>query len=227
LRYDVTIMALTKEYRDWVRRDLRRQVESEMSTFTSLLQRGYTVYTTPEGRICEDGRLGRFRKSLALMQAAAESIYVAGVSYDVLRVGKLRMWVRFEPPRWPDRLELSVVAARPITASHLIIRAWLGQPHVRDVELLADALRYLGEVREAGLAMANDLARDPEPALREALAEFVRRSQRGARITDARFPFVQDFVAYYRNQWTEIEEILLLASGSTRMPIGASGVPSD
>ncbi|PSR23122.1 MAG: hypothetical protein C7B45_04060 [Sulfobacillus acidophilus] len=208
LRYDVTIMALTKDYRDWVRRELRHQVESEMNTFSSLLQRGYTVYTTPEGRMCDDGRLGRFRKSLGVMQEAAARVYVAGVSYDVLRPGKLRMWVRFELPRWPDQLELSVTAARPITASHLIIRAWLERPHVRDLDVLADALTHLHEVRDAGLVVANDLTRNPEACLRETLVELVRRSQVGAAITDARFPFVKDFVSYYRNQWIEIAELL-------------------
>ena len=207
LRQEVTISALMPEFRTWVREHLRQQVEADLGVFLDLLEQGHAVYTTPEGRFSEDGRLNRFRKSLDLMREKARHVTVAGVSYDLLRPGKLTMWVQFEEPRWPDRLDRSVIAARPVTASHLVIRAWLAGPHVSASDVIIDAKALMNLVRERAV-VASDVLADPDRALAIALREFGRRSAHGTRITDPRFPFVNEFVVYYNNQWLELMTVL-------------------
>ncbi len=214
-RGEATISALTATYRSWVRDHVRAQVEDEMAVFHGLLRRGYAVYTTPEGRFSEDGHLHRFRKSLDLMRAASGSLCVVGVSYDVFWPGKLTMLVNFESPRWPANLEESIIAARPITACHLVIQAWLGRPHVHYEEIIDEALMLLRRVQGQAV-LSPDLRHEPVRVLREVLQELLRRSQQGGPVTDPRFPFVPDFIAYYSNQWTDLLRVLERAIPSER-----------
>jgi hypothetical protein len=207
MRQEATISALTPDVRQWVRSHLRRQIEDDLAVFLDLLDKGYAVYTTPEGRFTVDGRLNRFRASLASMREKAGRVVVAGVSYDVLCPGKLAMWVEFEQPRWPDRLDWSVVVARPLTAAHLVIQARLAQPHIPSEDVIRGAKALLDDV-EGKAVIVEEVLKNPDRTLHTALAELARRSGLGDQLTDERFPFVEDFVSYYHNQWLELMAVL-------------------
>ncbi len=203
-RREITITALTPAFRTWVRTQLRRQVEEDLGVFLDLLDQGCRLYTTPEGRLSPDGRLGRFRKSLNVMKEHAGTIAVVGVSYDILRPGRLRMWVNFAVPHWPEWLEGSVILARPITASHLVVHVWQMRPHIRREEFIQDAIGEMVQLRREGIPVAADLYKRPQAVIDEALQEFRRRLSEDSCITDPRFPYVKDFITYYQNQWDEL-----------------------
>ncbi|NMP23026.1 hypothetical protein [Sulfobacillus harzensis] len=200
----LSVRALLEPYRDWAKTQLRQHVEDQLGLLVEAMRKGYAVYTTPEGRITEDGRMTRFRASWhAVASAEPSAVRVLATTYDAFVPGRLRMWTVLEKPRRPDRLDLSVSMARPITASHVAAQVWKTQlaPHG---QLLSDALTVYQALPPTAV-LAEDLRRQPSRILKDRLDFLWTKTSAGkSGVTDRRFPGVNDLVNYYQNQMDEI-----------------------
>ncbi|MDI3317901.1 MAG: MFS transporter [Bacillota bacterium] len=221
-------MGLCEPFRSEVREGTRRRIEGQMAELERLLRRGATLYLTPEGRFSEDGRLGRMRGSLERLLPLAESVWVAGISYEPYAGRRMGVFVRLRPVRRGEPVALALAAARPVTASQLL-SLWLlertgsqGEPGRGEVFAFTEA-EALDGVQEAlrnlppGLAPAPGLRRGPAGVRRElraVLRGMVRRGllrrqgrlyllAEGAARRHSRFGHVRDMLAYQAEQLAE------------------------
>lgn len=222
----VSVRALRQPYREEARSGLRRRVEADIDRLAAALDRGGTLYMTPEGRMTASGEMGRLRAALDVVGAHARSIWLAATSYDPWAGRRLRMLTRLLPPADPSRLGLSLAAARPVTVGQVMAAALLGAPAgVGERELVA-------AVRGSGAGTA-----DPEREVRRALRWMARRGAAraaggrwvaGQRRHDPRFPHVPDLLAAQARQYAEtVAAVSELAAGpaaatrSDRSPLPA------
>ncbi len=204
--------ALKEPYRSELRAGLRQRVEGQIEVLTAILDNGGTLYLTPEGRYTEDGALGRLRESLMRLLSHAENVVLSGVSYDPFAPGRLRLLVRLVPLRKGLDLGRQLKAARPVTVSQLMATVLLeGSPHLTPDDVVREVLERLRQIAGKA-ALAPDLRRDPEPAVRRALVSLrghgmLRQVGAGLALTDQRkdprFGGVQDMVSYQAAQFAE------------------------
>ena len=199
----VKLSWLREPFRDAIAVETRDDLREDLARIETLLQRGATVYFAPEGTFSTDGRLGRFARSLERFAPLA-NVYLAAVSYDPLRGGRLSMLLRILPVADGD-LARELKAARPVTVSQLLAD-WLitETPQFTREEAYA-AIRTRLERLPATLFVDPELRAHPERVTGEALATMVRlkllqrdgaRYQRGARRSHPQFPRVDDILAY-------------------------------
>ncbi len=208
--------ALKEPYRAQQRADVRRRIEGQIDVLTDILDHGGTLYLTPEGRYTENGALSRLRESLVRLMPHAEHVLLSAISYDPFAPGRLRLLVRLVPLRSGIELRRQLLAARMVTVSQLVATALLQGDGARtEAEVEEQALELLGRVAGKA-AVARDLARRPEQAVRRALRFMVRRgvlrrSGDGivlAQRQDPRFDGVQDMVSYQAAHFEETRSAL-------------------
>lgn len=213
-RHSVTVLA--PAFRGWMKDQTRRQVQEQMALLTDAAIRGLAVYCTPEGRLTLDGRLTRFRASLTtlLEHPPRAGIAVLGTSYDLMVDGRMHVWSHFAtlPPDAPIRQ--SVSAARPITASHIVAQAWQNTPQKTFETVYESAHKLFEEMSLTPITMADDLRAVPERLLKARSQWLCEHLKEGQHLTDRRFPYVTDFIAYYCNQLAEIQEDLIALAPS-------------
>ncbi|MBT9259807.1 MAG: glycosyltransferase [Clostridiales bacterium] len=181
---------------------VRRIIEGQLEDARDALQRGHLLYLTPEGRMTRDGSLGRLKRALRELALPDTPILLCGISPDPFSPGPLRLVLRLVPPALPEDLETSLLAARPLTASHLLAAAWeaFGFPSGPDPrELLRRALALKEEVSPLAL-WDRSMAEDPERALWTSLSHL--RSHHPA------FPDVEHMGRYLARGFRETQEAL-------------------
>ncbi len=214
----VSVRALREPYRSEARGGLRGRVQAQLADLAAALDRGGTLYMTPEGRMTASGTMGRLRAALDAVGPHARGVWLAATSYDPWAGRRLRMLTRLLPPADPARLGLSLAAARPVMAGQVVAAALLAAPAGVGVgELVAAA----AAVRGPGAWMAG-LA-DAEGAVRRALRWMARRGAArvaggrwvaGQRRHDGRFPHVPDLLAAQAQQLEEtLAAVRELAAG--------------
>lgn len=200
------VRALVEPYRRVMRERVRTRLESQLGLITDAINRGFSVYTTPEGRLTQDGRLYRFRESWRVVTTAnPRSICIAATTYDAFKAGRLAIWTALGPPRWSHQLARSVSVARPITASHLASVIWHNSdPSTARPGLVEAALAELSRLPSC-VTVADNLLSSPAAVLGERFAWLEKQGRRpGGVVRDARFPWVSDMVSYYVVQYQEI-----------------------
>jgi MFS family permease len=222
----VSFLALREPYRREARQGLAERLEAQIRRLEDGLRRGATLYLTPEGVMTRDGSMGRLREALRRARAQGAATWVAAVSYDPLAAGRrLGVLVRLRPVPEGTDLGAFLRASRPVTLSQLLARWALGRggaPFCAEEAARGVAELVRGLPPEAWVDP--ELRRDPEVAVRRALAALIRRrlllaDDVGLRLPetrrDPRFPRVPDIWAY---QARMLEETLaaLPAAGYSR-----------
>ncbi|MCY0898842.1 MAG: hypothetical protein OWU33_07885 [Firmicutes bacterium] len=199
-----TLRALKDPYRHWVRDHTRDLLESQMAVLREAADRGFAIYTTPEGRLTTDGRMARFRASWTLLvNGYRGSVVAAATSYDVLRRGRLHLWTMLAPLTRLESAESAVARLRPVTASHLVAHAWFATSQRTLDRLVAIALDTYHQLPHHAV-IAHNLAQNPQGLIRRRVRWLLRALSQGAPLRDKRFPHVPDILTYYANQLTEI-----------------------
>jgi hypothetical protein len=74
--------------------------KEQLTDCVEWLQRGGSLYTSPEGRLTADGRLSPFRAGLTRVLRAAPPdtrVQPVAIVYDYMTPGRLRMWIDLAP----------------------------------------------------------------------------------------------------------------------------------
>jgi len=146
--------------------------------------------------------MSRLRAAYAVLEPVARRTFLAAVSYDVFRPGRMRLVLRIVPLATANA-RTSLMAARPVTASQVLARA-LGAPAPWPAARLEGAALAIVRALHQGAFLDPALSRDPRRAVRRAVLHLVRsgRLAQGAggyvptsRRDDPRFPHVADMFA--------------------------------
>jgi MFS family permease len=212
----ISLAAVREPYRSELVAEMRTIVEADIQRLEGVLRAGGTLYLTPEGRYTTDGRIGRFRTTLARLAPLA-TVYVLPVSYDPFVGRRLSMLFRVLPAQDPGDLRSSLAAPRPITVSQLLAAWHIDGPRTFT---LADAEAAVRERLTALPAMAfidPELKSDPDRMVRRALDTLTRLGilemkdssfSLGATRKHPQFPNVDDIVAHQANFFGETTEAL-------------------
>lgn len=207
----VSIASMREPYKSEIVEAERRIVAEDLDRIESVLRAGGTLYLTPEGRYTRDGRIGRFRASLARLAPLA-TVYVLALSYDPFAGGRFSLLYRVQPAQRPDDLRTSLAAPRPVVISQLLA-AWLCNregPFSAHEAILA--VRTLIAKLPKGAFVDPELLANPDRAVLRALAELTRLRILAAenaayRITEIRkhpqFPDVADIIEHQANFFEE------------------------
>ncbi|HET7815452.1 MAG TPA: MFS transporter, partial [Candidatus Baltobacteraceae bacterium] len=161
---------LQTAYRKEVFDEMRAGVEADLQRIERAMQRGATMYVTPEGEYTSDGKMRPFRGIWDRLEPHAQEIYLCAISYDPLRTGKFSQMYQIVPLRDRARVVDELKAARPVTVSAILARWLLGHS---DAYTGAEAVNAVCAGLEALPPRAfvdPEFARDPRAAARDALA---------------------------------------------------------
>ncbi|MGH7107302.1 MAG: hypothetical protein ACREFT_12415, partial [Acetobacteraceae bacterium] len=152
---------LRREARVTITPGFRATIERQLTHFARRLDRGCSVYFSPEGTISTGGPFGRIRAGFFRVARKAESppwIQPIALGYDTLAPGRSRVVIRIGQPFRADtalcrrdfdaELRRAVVALATITPSHLLARFLLHGPPTFSAGDLAHWL----QATHAGLA---------------------------------------------------------------------------
>ena len=203
----VSIASMLDPYKSEMIAQERLLVGEDLARIESVLRAGGTLYLTPEGRYTKDGRIGRFRASLARLAPLA-SIYVLALSYDPFAGKRFSLLYRVVPALDRSDLRASMAAPRPITVSQ-VLATWL---RGRDGAFAADAavagVSALVRSLPGSVFVDPELSADPERMARGAIKELTQLhillpDGDGYRLSTERkhpqFPDVVDIVAHQAN----------------------------
>jgi MFS family permease len=205
----VKVSALREPYRREVLDETRKFLDEDLARMEDVLRNGGTFYLTPEGHYSTDGRMLPMRGAIDRLAPVAQSIYVAGVSYDPFVAKRLSMLVRIA--RLGDRAHLvpTLAAIRPVVTSQLL-GAWLDEIAARGETFSAPEACTEVERRMKALPQSlfvdPELRRDPRRMVLAALPLMVEwkilealpagRYRVSAQRRHWQFPLVSDIVAY-------------------------------
>ena len=209
---EVELRELREPHRTQVRDQTRRLVDEDLARIEATLRAGGTFFLTPEGHYTTSGKMLRFRDAFVRLAPLAD-VWLAAISYDVLRGTRLSQLYRLVRPERSDDIVSSLKAARPVTTSQLLA-AWL---LAREDEPFSAAAIVAG-VRDALAALPPRLFVDPElradsgRAVQESLVTCERlgilaRAGNAFRLCTQRrhprFAEVSDVVAFQANFFAE------------------------
>jgi hypothetical protein len=214
-RRPIGLRALLEPYRTEVREALRQEVVSDLEALAEVLSRGHTLYLTPEGRLTEDGRLGRLKEALDRLLPAAQEVWLAATSYDPFLPGRLRFVIHLVGPVPGDvaYIRRRLVASRPVTLSQILAHILLAG-EVREADLRTQVEAAVAALPD-GAVLAPSLTGGPgrrRQALAQSLAALKRRRlvlaegatlRLGGNRRDPRFPVVPDIVVHQANVYAE------------------------
>lgn len=192
---------LALPYRREVRWQVRRQVDADLDALAGTLDRGITLYLTPEGKMTETGGLGRFRAALDRLVPHARSVWVAASAYDPWSYHRLALFTRFVAVEPGVSLRDWLLANRPVTVSQVLAAALVARP---DGGTVRDLMQAVVRANPAPLGVVTTFE---QADLRDAAERALRRlADKGAVIVrgplwrpgpdrwDERFPHVPDLV---------------------------------
>lgn len=224
-------LALLREpYRAEALAALRAGVEADVARIAAVVESGATFFVTPEGFYSTDGRM-RPLKGIVTRLAPLAEVYLAAIAFDPFRGRRLSLLYRVVPPADRADLAASLAAARPVTTSALLA-AWLASRRAADGGDAFSREETIEGVLRARAALPRRLFVDPEfdaareRAIDEALAVLAgrrtllrdgERYRLGPVLTDARFPGVDDVVAY--------QAAFLAETVAAARKLEAAGVP--
>jgi MFS family permease len=216
----VKMNALREPYRREVLDETRRLIEEDLGRMEEVVRRGGTFYMTPEGRYSADGRIGPIKGVYDRLAPLAETIYLAGVSYDPFVAKRLSMLYRVVTLTDKAKIRETLAAIRPVVTSQLL-GAWLDAR--TEPFALADAVAGV-ETKLASLPprlfVDPELRSNPRRLVSAAFPLMVEwkilcrpepvEGQRKYTLTRTRrhpqFPQVNDIIAYQANFLAETIE---------------------
>ena len=152
-----------------LRAAFRAVVDAQLAHFASRIDRGCSVYFSPEGTISMDGHFGRIRAGffrLARSTRAPPWIQPMAIGYDTLAPGRSRVVIRvgerFRADPSLDRrafdmsLRRAILDNVPITPSHLLARFLLHGPEIFTA-------RDLGHWLNHGVSKLYECGASPDP----------------------------------------------------------------
>jgi hypothetical protein len=219
-RAHARVALLREPYRTEAVARLRAGVEADIARIAAVVRSGATFFVTPEGFYSTDGRM-RPLKGIVTRLAPLADAYLAAIAFDPFRGRRLSLLYRIVRPAQRDDLAASLAAARPVTTSALLA-SWLRSryatnrgddfsPGIAALDEPFTREMVIDGVLRARASLPRRLFVDPEfdaareRVLDETLAVLVARRtllRAGERYhpgdtrTDARFPGVDDVVAY-------------------------------
>ncbi|MBV9647327.1 MAG: hypothetical protein JO043_07685 [Candidatus Eremiobacteraeota bacterium] len=208
----IELRLLREPHRSEVRDETRRLLNEDLGRIERTLRAGGTFFLTPEGHYTLDGSLLRFRDAFTRLAPLAD-IWLAAISYDVLRGRRLSQLYRIVRPGRSDDVTSSLKAARPVTVSQLLA-SWLQSAEPVSFEAVAATSavrRRLAELPQR-LFIDPELRCAPEAVTRNALLRcqrlgIVRRAGNRYRMNERRrhpsFPGVSDIVAHQARFFAE------------------------
>jgi len=214
-RTPLSLSVLTPAYRRCIRHLLRDRLTRQMEAVRDVLTQGGSLYLTPEGQISKDGSLGRFKELLSLVLPAAREVLAAGIAYEPLAPGRLRLLVHIVRAN-PREIRAEVLRARPITVDQVLATALLsfeGAPFdlgdvIREVCRLVTEIPAQATVEPPVERWGRVLDRTIHSLIRRG---FLHSHADGTleltdRRQDPRFPLVQDMLSYQRAVFLEAIE---------------------
>ncbi|MDQ6944094.1 MAG: MFS transporter [Candidatus Eremiobacteraeota bacterium] len=200
----VRVSYVREPYRGELLAQTRAGIAEDIARIAGVVLRGATFFVTPEGFYSTDGRM-RPLKGIVEHLVPLARVWFAAIAFDPFRGRRLSLLYRVVEPADPHDLATSLAAARPVTTSALLAQ-WLlavGLPFSDDEA--RDGVVRLRDALPRGAFVDPELARDPQACVDEALARMTRRAllvadggrrRLAERRGDARFPGVEDIVAY-------------------------------
>lgn len=147
---------LQTAYRKEAFDEMRAGVDADLQRIDAALDRGATLYITPEGDYPSDGKMMPFRGIWDRVAPRVRAIYLCAISYDPFRTGKFSQLYRIVPLADRERAVDELKTARPVTVSALLA-LWL---HGRNQPFTASEAQ--AAVAAALAALPDDLFVDPE-----------------------------------------------------------------
>jgi MFS family permease len=169
----VKMSALREPYRREVLDETRQLIEEDLSRMEAVVRSGGTFYMTPEGWYSTDGRIGAIKGVYKRLAPLAETIYLAGVSYDPFVSKRFSMLYRVVVLVDKEEIKETLAAIRPVVTSQLL-GAWLDgktEPFTLE-DAVAGVEARLGDLPPS-LFVDPELRRNPARMVRSALPLMV------------------------------------------------------
>jgi MFS family permease len=211
----VKIGALREPYRREMLDETREFIALDLGRMEDVVRRGGTFYMSPEGRYSTDGRIGPIKGVYDRLAPLAETIYLAGVSYDPFVSKRFSMLYRVAVLDDRAKMKQTLAAIRPVVTSQLL-GAWLDgrtEPFTLE-DAVAGVEARLRDLPPA-LFVDPELRRNPRRLVSAALPLMVEweilaprhpepgEGRRNYLLSQVRrhpqFPLVNDIVAYQAN----------------------------
>ncbi|MBV8147952.1 MAG: MFS transporter [Candidatus Eremiobacteraeota bacterium] len=205
----VKMSALREPYRREMLDETRDFIEKDLARMENVVRRGGTFYMSPEGRYSTDGRIGPIKGVYDRLAPLAETIYLAGVSYDPFVSKRFSLLYRVVVLDDKEQIKATLAAIRPVVTSQLL-GAWLDgrtEPFTLE-DAVAGAEARLRDLPPS-LFVDPELRRNPRRLVTAALPLMVEWGilSRGGdgrySLTQTRrhpqFPFVADIISYQAN----------------------------
>ncbi len=211
----VKVAHLKQPYRREVVENLRAVTERDVAAIVERVRAGATFYITPEGDFSRDGRMHRMRGSIVDALAPFADLWLCAVAYDPFRSGRLSMLYRVLRIAGPANVGAALAAARPITTSALLATFLVNGPETFVAQDAVRAVRDRLDSLPANVFVDPELRRAPDACVVDALETLRKRGTLAGdggryRVTahraDARFPHVDDMIAFQRNMLDETLE---------------------
>jgi hypothetical protein len=203
----VSLSELNDPYRAEMLAQTRKELEADIANFERIVQRGGTIFLTPEGSYTIDGKMQRFRGILSRLAPLAK-IYAVGISYDPLIEGRFTMLYRVREADPAIPLETMIKRTRPVTVSALLATWLQSAPRSFNAGDAIAGVRAQLAALPSHLFVDPKLARDPARMTHSALVgmknlgmldSFEGRCTMSDRRRHPQFPNTDDIIAYQAN----------------------------
>lgn len=208
----VRLSDLQTPYRKEAFDEMRAGVEQDIARIQDHMRRGATFYVTPEGEYTLDGAMLPFRGIWEHLEPIAQTVYLAGISYDPFVGKRLSQLYQIVELRDRENVVAELKACRPVTTSALIAE-WLSAHNApfslaEAVEAVRERLKTLPH----DLFVDPELARKPDALAREAIANLckygvLKETAQGYALSEVRrhpqFGQTDDIIAFQNRFFAE------------------------